>query len=369
MMTDHLEELEWEVKQENNIEDYLDEDEATPSRYDITSYGIDFDVDGIVKRLGRGDIFIPDFQRNFVWNMAESSRFIESLLLGLPVPGIFLAQEPDSGKMLVIDGQQRLLSLKFFFDGYFKPKVDASSRRVFKLAKVQDRYENKTYETLEDKDRINLENSVLHATVVKQDSPADDDTSIYHIFQRLNTGGRKLAPQEIRTAVYRGSFIDMLKELNGIPEWRTIFGMENDRMKDRELILRFFAMLEKSSAYRKPMVAFLNDFLNENRNINSDRSALYRDIFIRTICLFNLALGPNAFRPTRALNTAVFEASMVGLARRIRKSGEPDVSEVKRAYDDLNSDYQFKEFVSQSTTDAKNVFERLRIATMYFGRA
>ena len=69
-------------------------------------------------------------------------------------------------------------------------------------------------------------------------------------------GGRKLAPQEIRTAVYRGPFIDMLKELNGNHAWRAVFGAENDRMKDRELILRFFAMLENSQAYKKPMVEF-----------------------------------------------------------------------------------------------------------------
>ena len=368
-MKEHLEELQRELDQENNIEDFHDEDEATPSRYDITSYGIDFDVDGIVKRLKNGGIFIPDFQRNFVWNMAESSRFIESLLLGLPVPGIFLAQEPGSGKMLVIDGQQRLLSLKFFFDGYFNPKADASSKRVFKLTKVQKGYENKTYETLEEKDRINLENSVLHATVVRQDSPADDDTSIYHIFQRLNSGGRKLAPQEIRTAVYRGPFIDMLKELNGTPAWRAVFGAENDRMKDRELILRFFAMLENSRAYKKPMVEFLTAFLNDHKDIDSEKRASFSDIFCRTIRLFYSALGPDAFRPVRALNVAVFEASMVGLAKKIRESGELDLSKVQRTYDELNSDARFKELVSQSTTDVANVSERLKIATEYFSRA
>ena len=236
------------------------------------------------------------------------------------------------------------------------------------MTKVQDVYEGKTYETLEEKDRINLENSVLHATVVRQDSPAGDDTSIYHIFQRLNTGGRKLAPQEIRTAVYRGPFIDMLKELNGNHAWRAVFGAENDRMKDRELILRFFAMLENSQAYKKPMVEFLTAFLNEHKEIDNEKRASYSDIFSRTIGLFHTALGPSAFRPVRALNVAVFEASMVALAKRIREIGVPEVSEVKRVYDELNSDARFKELVSQSTTDVVNVSERLKIATGYFGR-
>ncbi len=97
--------------------------------------------------------------------------------------------------------------------------------------------------------------------------------------------------------------------------------------------------------------------------------ASFSDIFCRTIRLFHSALGPDAFRPVRALNVAVFEASMVGLAKRIRESDEPDISAVKRAYDNLNDDARFKELVSQSTADVANVSERLKIATEYFGRA
>ena len=116
------------------------DDEAPLVHYDITSYGIDFDVEGLVKRIGRGTILLPEFQRNYVWTLPEASRFIESLLLGLPVPGIFLAHDTESGKMYVIDGQQRLLSLQFFLSGYFKPKKDAPSNRVFRLTGVQKQF-------------------------------------------------------------------------------------------------------------------------------------------------------------------------------------------------------------------------------------
>src|SRR6476661_7447962 len=101
----------------------LDEAETDPvvphPRYDITSYGSDPDVEGLVRRLKREEVFIPDFQRDYVWKLPEASRFIESLLLGLPVPGIFLAREPETNKLLVIDGQQRLKSLEFFYSGHF----------------------------------------------------------------------------------------------------------------------------------------------------------------------------------------------------------------------------------------------------------
>src|SRR3989304_6490807 len=89
-------------------------DELVPFKYSITSYGADFDVDGLVKRIDRDDIFVPPFQRGYVWNINQASRFIESLLLGLPVPGIFLSKDDDR-KLLVIDGQQRLVTLARFY--------------------------------------------------------------------------------------------------------------------------------------------------------------------------------------------------------------------------------------------------------------
>src|SRR5438874_10895389 len=106
---------------------------VAPTRFDITSFSADYDVEGLVKRLDRGAIFIPPFQRNYVWNIKEASRFIESLLLGLPVPAVFLAKEAASNRLLVIDGQQRLKTLQFFFAGFFNPREEDKTKRVFRL--------------------------------------------------------------------------------------------------------------------------------------------------------------------------------------------------------------------------------------------
>ena len=161
------------------VVDDTDRDDTIPLvQYDITSYGADFDTEGLVNRLRRGDIYIPPFQRNFVWTQKEASRFIESLLLGLPVPGIFLAKEKTSKKMIVIDGQQRLRTLQLFFDGHFNPSEESKTERIFELVGVQKQFEGKTYATLDDDSKIVLNDSVVHATVVKQDSP-DDNQSLY----------------------------------------------------------------------------------------------------------------------------------------------------------------------------------------------
>lgn len=172
-------------------EDILDgesseEEEETPTvSYDVSSYGSDPEVEVLVNRLRRGDIIIPPFQRDYVWRQPEASKFIESLLLGLPVPGVFFASDPTTSKQLVIDGQQRLKTLQFFFDGYFNPRPDDKSQKVFYLTKVQKPFEGKTYKTLEENDRIRLDTSIIHATVVKQSSPPEEDTSLYHILKGL----------------------------------------------------------------------------------------------------------------------------------------------------------------------------------------
>src|SRR5438876_1922729 len=161
--------------------------------------------------------------------------FIESLLLCLPVPGIFLVSDVD-GRLLDLDGQQRLRTLQEFMGGVVRG-------REFRLVEVQDQLKGKTYKTLDDEDKRRLRNSIIHATIVRQDQPTDDQSSIYMVFERLNSGGTALQPQEIRVALYTGPLIDLVRDLNHVSEWRELYGPPSKRMKDQEMIIRFFAML------------------------------------------------------------------------------------------------------------------------------
>jgi uncharacterized protein with ParB-like and HNH nuclease domain len=117
----------------NSVSEIFDASEqedlgVSNSKYLINSYGADYTVDSLVQRMEREDIYIPDFQRGYVWTITQASKFIESLLLGLPVPGIFLSKDRDR-KLVVIDGQQRLRTLQRFYNGVF-------DERVFKLHNV-----------------------------------------------------------------------------------------------------------------------------------------------------------------------------------------------------------------------------------------
>jgi uncharacterized protein with ParB-like and HNH nuclease domain len=333
--------------------------ELVPFRYAITSYGADYPVDSLVQRLGRDVIFVPEFQRKYVWTLKQASRFIESLLLGLPVPGVFFAKESDSGKLLIIDGQQRLRTLQYFYDGLFKGKE-------FVLKDVQSRYEGRSFKTLEKEDQLRLSDSVIHATIIKQDEPSDDQSSVYHIFQRLNTGGTLLQPQEIRVCIFHGLFADLLEELNDNEDWRTIYGPPSKRLKDQELILRFLAFLFFSHEYTRPMHGFLNKFMGWNKNLNKIDKTQIIKAFLPTITLINKTLGTNAFRPERALNAAVFDSIMVGLAKRLKHGTLKNLKQFTAAYARLLSDKKYIPAIKTNTADETNVSLRIQKATEAF---
>lgn len=343
------------------------EEEFYPVEYSITSYGADFDVEGLVRRLNSHAIEVPTFQRGYVWRIYDASRFIESLLLGLPVPAVFLAREADQ-KLLVIDGQQRLRSLQFFYDGLFKPSEDADGE-PFVLKRVHQHYEGKSYKTLDDRDRRKLDDSLIHAIIVKQEGPQESaPTSVFHIFERLNTGGMRLKAQEIRSAVYHGPFSDMLAGLNKDQNWRALFGPVSKNMRDQELILRFLALFAESDQYERPMKEFLNKFMFRNKNLNHAERAKLEGWFRATVAAINEGIGADAFRPSRTLNAAVCDSLMVAVARRLELGSidRPDLLKIR--YDKLLQKEGFLSAITTSTTNEENVSERLKQASNAIGQ-
>jgi hypothetical protein len=346
------------VENEDSVDDVEEIDEVLPYSYAITSYGADYPVDALVKRIQEGSILIPDFQRKYVWKQPQASRFVESLLLGLPVPGVFLEKEPGKQKLLIIDGQQRLLSLFYFYEGVFEP-----TDRKFALSGVQEQFEGLTYKTLPEDDRRRLDDAIIHATVVRQDEPTDDRSSIYHVFERLNTGGTPLSAQEIRTCVYHGQLCDLLNELNDHESWREIYGKASARMKDQELILRFFALAHDLESYARPMKGFLNDFMEKHRELDGGLTAkaLSRE-FKNCIDSVHKAIGKKAFRPVSSLNAAVFDAVMIGISSRLVSGTIEDLEKLKIEYDSLLKDKEFVESYKKSTADEASVKRRIQLA-------
>jgi hypothetical protein len=351
------------TEDDQSVLDEAATEEIHGETFSISSYGADYTVDGLVKRMKSGAFYVPPFQRSYVWNQRQASRFIESLLMGLPVPGLFVFKESESARHLIVDGQQRLKTLQFFYDGTFR-------ERKFRLLDVNKTWAGKTYDELVEDDRIRLDDAIIHTTIFKQDQPQDDKTSIYEVFERINTGGVKLSAQEIRACVSSGALVDLLRLLNEVDAWREIYGPKSERLKDEELILRFLALATDRKNYKRPMRRFLNRFSDDNANLGKVDKMRLQNLFISAIQLINAALGKQAFRPERQLNAAVYDAVMVGVANRIAsKSSPPDLKKIQTSYDALLKSEDFRSSYMRSTADGEQVSKRIDLAIKAFASA
>ncbi|KJZ05234.1 hypothetical protein TW73_01105 [Pseudoalteromonas piscicida] len=333
-----------------------DIDSVVPFSETITSYGADFPVESIVRRIEAGEVYVPDFQRKYIWKNAEASRFIESLLLGLPVPGVFLAKDFD-GRHMIIDGQQRLLSIYYYVTGDFK------------LSGIGAIFNGMKYSDLPEEYKYRLMDSIIHATIIRQDNQNYENSSIFHIFERLNTGGKELEPQEIRNCMYPGEFQKLLSDINDLELWRSIYGPQSLRYKDQELILRFFALYFDSENYSPPMKSFLNRFMGMNRKLDQINGLKARDLFIETLKILKAAIGEKLFRPSKNFNAAIFDAITFGIAKRLEHGKINDLEKVKHIYEQLLEDEQFKAVSSSSTASSSNLRARIEISKQAFEEA
>lgn len=347
------------VNDEELVEQIASEEEdkeAGVPLYRIVSYPSDPQLDGLCERWRRKEIRIPTFQRGWVWTHVQASRLIESFLMGLPVPPIFVFREPSTESLLVIDGQQRLKTICGFFD---QRMPDGTA---FFLKGVDPRWEGKYYSTLDEDERIRLRNSVLRMVTVEQMDPKDT-TSVFHIFERLNTGGTGLTPQEVRNCVAHGPFNDQLVELNKDATWRSIFGIArpDPRMRDVELVVRFCALFEPRTTYTKPMKQFLNNFMKKHQYDESLEP--YGSKFVEAAQRVYEVLGSRPFHIKRGINAAVYDAVMLAFAK--SRSTPRDINS---RWGKLLANPSYQDAVSAGTTDELTVARRIQLAqTVLFG--
>ncbi|HEY4201695.1 MAG TPA: DUF262 domain-containing protein [Devosiaceae bacterium] len=335
-------------------------DEVPFVEFDISVAPSDPTLELLASQVTRGDIIVPFYQRKYVWKIEQASRLIESFLMGLPVPQVFLYVN-DEDVLEVIDGQQRIMSVKYFFEGFFGEPDNQNRRQIFKLKGLSERseYNGKTISELSPRDQRKLRNATLRAINIKQLKPSIRNDSVFHIFERLNTGGTQLKPQEIRNAVYRGKIVDALKALNLTAGWHKILGIAkaDKNQKDVELVLRLFALFEAWGEYEKPMLRYLNNQMDANRSFDTDRARRFSERFPRVVDTVNAALA-SPFRPKGVINAAVLEAVMVTLLE------HPEITpeQLKERYDTLVDDVFLADFVSRATTDTAVLRLRLEAA-------
>lgn len=368
------------------------ENDIFVSEYDIIINANDFNVMTINTLIESGAISIPRFQRNFVWDRKRASKFIESLILGLPIPQVFLYHE-EKNKFTVIDGQQRLMSIYFFMKGRFPksgiradlrntintygviPDNILSDNSLFQDFKLQFyRFENgkqhplnnKQYNTLSEKQKENLCYMPIRCMTIRQIN-TDDDSSIYEIYNRLNTGGLDLSAQEIRACLYHSEFYDMIYSLNAEPRWRKIVGRvkEDDKCRDVEVLLRAYAMLYNGDKYSGSMITFLNRFSKEAQKFDHDKIETSKNIFYNFLDICDGVDKKYFMTKNKAFNVPLFDAVFVAIAKRILDNGIESASVGLDSLNQLKNDSNFKDATTHSVSQIDKIKTRAALADKY----
>lgn len=319
----------------DHYEGDYDKQDLVIEEYEIIASPNDFNIKTIYDFIKSGTVKIPGFQRNYVWDIKRASKLIESIIMGLPIPQLFL-YEQSRNEFLVIDGQQRLMSIYYFIERRFPKKEKRIALRSifaqkglipeeilhndeyfsdFNLKLTEDipgrrsKFNTLNYSTLEDY-RTTFDLRTIRNIIIKQTSPEGDDSCVYEIFNRLNTGGVNLKPQEIRTSLYQSKFYELLYMLNLDERWRRLLGVPDPDlyMKDVEILLRGFSMLLESNNYRPSMLRFLNTFSKNSRNFTQERIDYFSRLFDSFLNSCS-NLEDNAFLSGRGrFNISVYES-------------------------------------------------------------
>jgi len=279
-----------------------------PEKRRLHTETYDFSVSTIKDYLDKEHIFIPSFQRGYVWTRNQASRLIESLIIQCPIPVIYLNQEKNE-KLSVIDGNQRLTSIKLFLEDGFELKGLTAYPEL----------EGNRFSDLDPRFKRHINNRTLRCiTILKETHPQIK----FDVFERLNTGAVQLNQQELRHGIYHGELVSLLDELSKERIWKDLSGIRNDsRMKGAELILRYFALYTSLNNYRKPMTSFLTNYCESNSDIDQTDKLYLKNKFLSTLEKVNLMFGNLAFRTfdmnlkaVGNFNAALYDAQMISVA-------------------------------------------------------
>ena len=344
-----------------NKNDEESEREITPLHYDLTTYPADFTLEVLYQKWKNGDILIPKFQRGYIWDMKRASRLVESVMMGLPIPPVFFYLDGEN-RFLTIDGRQRLQSIFYFMEGLFGDEDDVGKRSVFKLNGINPKNPlfGRTYEEFNDAAKRRFNDYVLRSTIIRQLNPKDESTSIYHIFERLNTGGMSLLDQEVRNCIYGGKLNDLLLYINKDENWRKILGKPkiDRRQKDVGYVLRCMSLFHNYRQYKKPMRDFLSEFMRKNQNPSDEFLKTETRLFEKTCHAIIKNLDEKPFHPNRTLSPPILDSVFVAFAQHLEHCPNDVLTRFKKLCDDKD----FQKATSDATTDSDVVVKRIDLA-------
>ena len=305
----------------------------------------------------------PEFQREIVWKNPSQTRFIDSLIKQLPIPSMCFSLDYKTERCQVIDGLQRMATIIRFLSGEpwtlsrledIDPKLSGQHSSKF----IDDNSELHAYYT-------RVENLTLPITVLRCDySKKSHSNYLFTIFHRLNTGGMKLNNQEIRNCIYAGPFNCLLKKLNRDPKWMKLNKMKKNigyRFTKQELILRLFAFHDSYKEYGGRLARFLNEYMDDNKNLDEESIEEKRNLFSRTVDIAFRKVFEGKIPPKMSIS--VLEALLVGVSFNLDYLESQTDNHIKDLFKKLQSHEELsEERLSEGLSGKTRVINRLTAA-------
>jgi len=358
-----------EIQFDHPLEEEGDEIEIKNGNRTIFTDKGDPEIDSLYGKHKRGKLVVqPDFQRQFVWDKSKSSKLIESALLDIPLPVIYLSQQKD-GKEYVIDGQQRLTAFFSFIDGTFPDQTE------FRLTglKVFKELERKKFSEIDDTLQDKIKSCSIRTITFRKES---DPNLKFEVFERLNTGSVSLNDQELRNCIYRGYYNELLRELSLDKDFRKLLSITkpDKRMKDVELVLRFSSFYHNTYLkYKSPMRKFLNEEMESRQHITEKEAKDLREAFKNTVQILLSLLGDKAFKrfykgdeknpdgrwETMKFNASLYDIMMYSFASVSKNAVMANLDSIKESLIDLmTTDQEFIDSIELSTSSVQAVKKR-----------
>lgn len=385
MENNTMQEVSW-IDPEDDLIDSSEDISFT--EYDISASPNDFNIKTLFDFIGSGVVKIPGFQRNYVWDIKRASKLIESIIIGIPIPQIFLYEEAKN-RFMVIDGQQRYMTIYYFMNKRFPRNEKRLELRVIfdqnkgipeailynndyftdfnlKLPTTQPGQINKfnglNYFTLDEEDKVSFDLRTIRNIIIKQNAPDDEHSVVFEIFNRLNSGGVNLKPQEIRTSLFHSIFYDMLYRINLNSEWRKLTPSSTPdlNMKDVEILLRGFAMLIDGESYKPSMTKFLNKFSFKAKSFPEENILFLEKLFMEFLERSSTSDDRLFHSKTGRFNISVFESIFVASCSESFEQKKIDIKAIDFVKVELlKNNVQFIEATQSDTASEKNVKSRI----------
>jgi hypothetical protein len=362
--------------------------EISKERGKVSSDKMDISFGEIINLYKNEELIIqPEYQRLYRWTAQQKTALIESLLLGIPIPAIFVAED-ENGIWELVDGLQRVATFISFFGelktdielrdnqtetGGFEDeeKIDIGNKWKLEAGSILKSLKGYDIDTLPTKFKINLKRAACRVEILRGES---NTTIKYELFKRLNSGGSKLTPQEIRNAVYRGinpklnELIIELSQHEVFQELTSLTKTKKQELYDQELILRFIAFLDSADKVNDNTEKYLNYFMEKSVNNKEFPISDYRDRFVEVISLLGQLSNEKVFKSTNKRNLfvpAVFEGITIAVAQNIELYRN-DLPFLEEKVEELKSDADFKKFSGQFSNSKNRIKNRLTRANEIF---